>query len=264
MEKIAVTSRSFSTNPTLRKELQNRYQQVVFNDQGLKLEGDQLIQFLDGCSKAIIGLEKFDDSNLSRLPILKTLSRFGVGLDGIDFDALRQNNVKLAFLPGVNKLAVAELTLSHMLLLLRQTYFMTSQLKSGNWKKQTGHELTGKTIGIIGANHIGKEIIRLLKPFFCTILIYDIATLESEYQQNNIQQVSFDELIKRADIITLHVPSTPKTHHMINEEVLNRMKETAYLINTSRGSVVNQNALKIALIQKKIAGAELDVFETKP
>ncbi|EKD70843.1 MAG: hypothetical protein ACD_46C00369G0001, partial [uncultured bacterium] len=138
--------------------------------------------------------------------MLNTLSRFGVGLDGIDFDALQQHDVKLAFQPGVNRLAVAELTLSYMLLLLRQTYFMTYQLKMGKWKKETGHELTGKTIGIIGANHIGKELIRLLQPFFCTILIYDIATLENDYQRNNIHQVGFDELIKHADIITLHVP----------------------------------------------------------
>lgn len=263
-DKIAVTSRSFSTNPVLRQALQKRYQDIIFNDQGLKLEGDQLIFFLEGCTKAIIGLEKFNHTNLSKLPMLNTLSRFGVGLDGIDFDALRQRHIKLAFLPGVNRRAVAELALSYMLLLLRKTYFMTQQLKNGIWKKETGHELTGKTIGIIGANHIGKELIQLLEPFSCTILIYDIVKYENELNKNHIHQVSFNELIAQSDIITLHVPSTEKTYHMINESVLNAMKKTVFLINTARGNIIDQKALKIALIQGKIAGAALDVFESEP
>lgn len=262
--KIAVTSRSFSLNTTLRMELEKQYPHVIYNDQGLKLEGLQLIQFLSGCTKAIIGLEKFNDNTLSSLPMLKTLSRFGVGLDGIDITTLAKHNVKLSVTPGVNKTAVAELTLSYMLMLMRKTYQLYAQLKNGTWKKDTGFELNGKTIGIIGANHIGQELIRLLQPFYCNVLIYDIADLTNYCKEHKTSQVSFDELIQQSDIISLHVPLTKQTQHMINPAVLSKMKSTAYLINTSRGAIVDQSALKTALINNQIGGAALDVFEHEP
>ena len=263
-EKIAVTSRSFSLNKTLRMELEEQYQYVKYNDLGLKFDGEQLIQFLSGCTKAIIGLEKLNDEILSRLPTLKTISRFGVGLDGIDFSILAKHSVKLSMVPGVNKTAVAELTLLYMLMLMRNTYQLHIQLKNGGWKKTTGFELNGKTIGIIGANHIGQEVIRLLKPFNCKILIYDIADLTTYCKEHGTLQLNFDELVKQADIISLHIPLTKYTRRMINASVLNKMKPTAYLINTSRGAIVDQTALKLALINNKIAGAALDVFEHEP
>lgn len=264
IEKIAVTSKSFSNNVQLRQEIEERYAHVIFNDHGLKLEGSELVYFLKDRTKAIIGLEKFDGTILSQLPNLNTLSRFGVGLDGVDFDTLKKYRVKLSVTPGINRLAVAELTLSYMMMLLRKSHAMACQLKNGIWKKETGFELSGKTIGIIGVNHIGKEVIRLLKPFFCTILIFDMLNLEDYCKKHGVFQVGFDKLIREADIVSLHVPSTPKTKHMINADVLTSMKKTAFIINTARGNIIDQSALKNALIKNKIAGAALDVFENEP
>lgn len=263
-DSIAVTSRSFSKNEILRKEILSRYKHVKFNDQGLKLNGDLLIEFLRDCNKAIVGLEKFNHQNLVQLPKLKTISRFGVGLNAIDLNALREHHVRLSYVPGVNRLAVAELTLSFMLMLMRNSFIVASQLKQAQWNKITGHQLTGKTIGIIGANHIGKEVIRLLMPFQCKILITDISDLSDYCQQHCIDQVDFDTLVQQSDIISLHVPATSQTTHMINESVLDKMKKTAFLINTARGEIVEQIALKKALQSNQIAGAALDVYQDEP
>ena len=261
---IAVTSRSFSKNSVLRKELSDKYAHITFNDKGLKLENESLVAFLKGCNKAIVGLEKFNNEVLSQLPQLRIISRFGVGLDAIDLNALKQHQVKLSCVPGTNRLAVAELALSLMLQLVRNSFNASHRLRQGIWDKITGHQLSGKTIGIIGANHIGKEVIRLLAPFHCKILIYDIADLSDYCNYYALQQVAFDDLIRQSDIISLHVPANKGTFHMINENVMHRMKKSAFLINTSLGEIVDQHALKEALQSQKIAGAALDVFQNEP
>lgn len=263
-DNIAVTSRSFSKNKVLRETISNHYMHIKFNDEGLKLENESLIHFLKDCDKAIVGLEKFNNQILSQLPKLKVISRFGVGLDGLDLDSLERHNVRLSCVPGVNRLAVAELTISFMLQLMRNSFNVSCQLKQGKWNKTSGYQLSGKTIGIIGANHIGKEVIRLLSPFQCRVLIYDIADLSKYCEKYFIEQVPFDYLVEQSDIVSLHVPANINTFHMINESVINKMKRTAFLINTSRGEIVDQLALKEALRSKKIAGAALDVFEHEP
>lgn len=263
-DRIAVTSRSFSKNTILRNALLEKYTYVSFNDNGLTLSNHELIHFLKNTTKVIAGLEKFTNEILSQLPNLKVISRFGVGLDGIDFDALKRHHVKLAVTPGVNRLAVAELTLSLMLMLMRRSFLSSHNLKQHQWKKIPGEQLSHKTIGIIGANYVGQEVVRLLKPFECNILIYDIADLSHFCKTSHCKQVDFDSLIQESDIISLHVSATQKTHHMINADTLLKMKKTAFLINTARGSIVDQKALKHALINNEIAGAALDVFEKEP
>ena len=231
----------------MRKALLEKYTHVIFNDAGLKLENQTLIDFLKSCNKVIAGLEKFNAETLSQLPNISVISRFGVGLDGIDHDALRQYNVRLVCTPGINRLAVAELTLSFMLSLIRNSFATAYTLKQNQWQKTPGSQLTGKTIGIVGANHIGKEVIRLLSPFQCHILVNDIVDLSDYCQIHATKQVSFDDLIEQADIVSLHVPATTNTKHLINKNVLQKMKRTSFLINTARGSIVDQMALKHAL-----------------
>jgi len=263
-DRIAVTSRSFSKNAVLRNALLEKYTYVKFNNDDLTLSHQELVHFLKNTTKVIVGLEKFSNEILSQLPDLKVISRFGVGLDGIDFDALKCHHIKLAVTPGINRLAVAELTLSLMLMLIRRSFFSSLNLKNYQWNKISGEQLSHKTIGIIGANYVGQEVVRLLKPFECKILIYDIADLSCFCKTSNCKQVDFDILIQESDIISLHVPATQKTHHMINADTLLKMKKTAFLINTARGSIVDQKSLKHALINNEIAGAALDVFEKEP
>lgn len=263
-DQIAVTSRSFSKNIELRKILSDQYKHIKFNDEGLKLENESLVDFLKDANKAIIGLEKFNRHILLKLPKLKVISRFGVGLDNIDQDALKQYNVRLSCVPGVNRLAVAELTFSFMLQLVRNSFNASYELRQGKWNKPIGQQLTGKIIGIVGANHIGREVIRLLTPFQCKILIYDIVDLSNYCNQHACKQVAFDDLISQSDIISLHIPANKNTANMMNAATIQKMKKTAFLINTSRGMIVDQEALKIALKTQQIAGAALDVFQHEP
>lgn len=259
---IAVTSRAFSKNPVLRQELLALYPNTKFNDAGAKLEGDVLIQYLADCDSVIAGLEKFDASIFTSLPKLKVISRFGVGLDGVDLQAMNQYQVRLGWSPDVNYAAVAELTLTFMLALLRKSFATSYQLKNGAWNKVGGYQLAGKTVGIVGLGRIGREVIRLLQPFQCTILASDIMVTTSP--SPNVQMVALDTLVRESDIISLHVPLTASTTKMINAFTLSMMKNTACLINTARGGLVDQEALKQALKNQQIAGAALDVFEEEP
>ena len=146
----------------------------------------------------------------------------------------------------------------------RNLFFSSFSLQDGKWEKEGGAFLTGKTVGIIGCGHIGTDLIYLLQPFNCQILICDILDKSGVVDTYGATQVLQDELLAEADIISLHVPLTELTQGMVNEEFLQKMKPTAYLINNSRGPVVNQKALKNTLQEKIIAGAALDVFESEP
>jgi D-3-phosphoglycerate dehydrogenase len=149
-----------------------------------------------------------------------------------------------------------------MLALCRNLYITSNQLKSGNWNKNGGVQLSGKTIGIIGAGNIGMELIKLLIPFNCRILLNDIE--EKLLENNNVLLTDKETLYKEADFISIHTPLTSDTYNLINLEVLKKMKKSAFLINTARGGIVNQEDLKYALKNGIIGGAALDVYDVEP
>ena len=262
--KIAVTSHSVSKHPVLRKEIDAFFPGSVFNESKGKPSNEDVIGFLNGCDGAIVGLEIIDEVVLKECPRLEIISKYGVGLDNLDMDACKRHGVEIGWTPGVNKLSVAELTLGFMLALLRNIVSGCEDLKHGEWKKYGGAELSGKTVGIIGVGNIGKEVIRLLKPFNCRILGNDIAEMAAYYEANNIEGVSKEKIFAEADIITLHVPLTALTENLINRNTLSAMKKTAFLINTARGAVVNKTDLKWALSNNVIAGAAVDVYPVEP
>jgi D-3-phosphoglycerate dehydrogenase len=263
-EKIAVCSRSFSRNPTLRAELLSRYPQVTFNDSGKQLEGDELVDFLKGHSKAITALEKINESILSRLPELRVIGKYGVGLDMIDLRAMERYGVRLGWRPGVNKRSAAELTLAFILMMLRGIPKASAEVRSGIWHQYTGSLLTGRTVGIIGCGNIGKDLVKLLEPFQCQILIHDIA-LDCDFNSKyNIQPWPIEDLLKHSDIVTLHLPLNTSTHNIISADRLALMKPSAILINAARGGLVDEGALKLVLSANKIAGAAFDVFHEEP
>ena len=178
IDKVAVCSRSFSRNNILRMELLDRYPNVTFNDNGLKLQGDSLIEFLKGHRKAITALEIIDDYVLSQLPELKVVSKYGVGTDMIDISAINKYGKKFGWTGGVNKRSVSELVISFAIALLRHVPASNKEVLTGTWKQHVGGQLSGRTIGIIGCGHIGKDLIKLLQPFECSILVNDICKYE--------------------------------------------------------------------------------------
>jgi D-3-phosphoglycerate dehydrogenase len=151
-----------------------------------------------------------------------------------------------------------------MLGLCRNVFGSGFKLKQSDWDKNGGHQLSGKTVGIIGCGHIGSDVARLLSPLGCSILVRDIVDKSDFCHKQGASIASLEEVIEKSDVITLHVPLTELTRQMVNENFLKRMKSSAFFINTCRGEVVDQDALKNALNQKTIAGAALDVFAEEP
>ena len=262
--KIAVTSISFGKSAALREELLQIFPNSVFNESGQRLSGETLIEFINDADAAIVGVETIGDSVLENTPALKIISKYGVGLDSIDQESLKSRNISLGWTGGVNKRSVSEQTLCFMLGLCRNIFGSGFKLKNSEWNKDGGHQLSGKTVGIIGCGHIGSDVARLLSPFGCTLLVRDIVDKSDFCREHGASEVGLDEVLEKSDIISLHVPLTELTRQMVNENFLQRMKSTAFLVNTCRGEVVDQEALKIALSQKIIAGAALDVFIEEP
>ena len=262
---IGVTTVAFSKDEKLIDHLKNYgFKSVITNVEGKRFSKDELVSFLLKCDVAIVGLDKIDESILSHVPNLKAISKYGVGLDNINFEDCKKYNVDILHTQGVNKRSVSEMTLGFMLSLSRNLYITSNLLKNGTWNKDGGTQLSNKTVGIIGVGNIGKDLISLLKPFGCNILVNDIIEQDEYYKENNVKEVSKDKIFKTADIITVHTPLNNSTKYMLNKESFNMMKPTAYVINTARGGLINQDDIKYALKNAIIAGAAIDAYEVEP
>lgn len=263
-DKVAVCSRSFSKNAVLRSELLERYQKVTFNDAGHQLDGETLVAFLEGHSKAITALERIDESLLSQLPDLKVIGKYGVGLDMIDMAAMRRHGKSLGWTGGVNRRSVSELVIAFAVTMLRHVLPAQREVLSGTWRQHVGGLLSGRTVGIIGCGFIGKDLVQLLQPWGCTVLAHDILDFPEFYEQFNVRSVSLEELLQRSDVVTLHVPLDDTTRNMLDATRLGLMKPSAILINAARGGLVDEGALKAMLVEKRVAAAAFDVFAVEP
>jgi phosphoglycerate dehydrogenase-like enzyme len=264
MSRIAIASRSFSRHPTLRAEVEARFPDVRFNETGRTLVGGELIGFLAGCERAVVSLEPMTDAVLAARPELRVISKYGVGLDGLDLEAMRRRGIRLGWQGGVNRRAVAELVIAFAISLLRAIPSSGAELRAGHWRPHTGRELTGRTVGIIGCGHVGKDLARLVEAFGCTVLAHDLLDFPQFYREFGIERVSLDALLERAEVVTVHVPLDPATRGMIDARRLSQMRKDAILINAARGGIVDETALVAALVQGRIAGAALDVFTREP
>ena len=258
--KIMVTSRSFSKHPVLKQELLDIFPDSIFNPNGPTTGLCDLVGFLGDAEGVILGLEKMDSSVLAQLNNLKIVAKYGVGLDNLDVEAAKELGIAVGWTGGVNKRSASEQALGLILGLSRNLFFSSFPLKNGKWEKEGGSLLSGSCVGIIGCGHIGTDVIHLLQPYNCRILICDLLDKRGVVDTYNVTQVPLEKLLNEADVVSLHVPLTEITHFMVNEEFLQKMKPSAYLVNNSRGLVVKQQALK----QNTIAGAALDVFESEP
>jgi phosphoglycerate dehydrogenase-like enzyme len=262
--KIVVTSPSFSKNSLLVTELLKYFPLSTLNSEGIKLEGPKLVEYIAGADGVIVGLERLNQSTLMYCDNLKIISKYGVGLDNVDLSYCKANGIYVGWTPGVNKRSVAEMTLAFMICHMRNIYSSSLQMKQGVWNKSGGSDLSRKTIGIIGVGNVGKELIRLLKPFRCNILVNDIIGQEDYYRRNRLEEVSKDVIFRDSDIVSVHTPLTPETKYLVNKRTLSTMKPTAFLINSARGGIVKTEELKWALKNRIISGAAVDVYEDEP
>jgi len=262
--KIKVSNLTFSKNEYLVSCLLREFPDAEVNTEGTRLQNDDLVNYFSDADGVIVGLELITPFILDRIPSVKVIAKYGVGLDNIDIEACRERNVMVGWTGGVNKTSVAEMALGFMLALCRNLYSTSNQLKESLWNKSGGVQLTGRTIGIIGLGYIGRELVELLAPFKCTILVNDIVDISSFARKKNLRCVTKDELFALSDIVSIHTPLNAETHNLVNLDVLKKMKPNAFLINTARGGIINETDLKHALEHKLIAGAALDVYEKEP
>ncbi len=199
---------------------------------------------------------------------LKVIARAGVGLDNIDLEAAKERGITVINAPEAATNSVAELAIGLMISVLRKIAYADRNMRGGKWVKKEcmGYELRGKTLGIVGMGRIGRAVARIAyHGFGMKIIYYDVIRCPREFEEEvKARCVDLNTLFKEADIVTIHVPLTPETKHLVNEDRLRLMKKTAILINTSRGGVVDTEALVKALREGWIAGAGLDVYEEEP
>ena len=263
--KVNVSTIAFSKNTKLVKELRHHFPDATVNERGVRFKDEELYHYFQDAEGVIIGLEKVDRAFLKALPNIKFIAKYGVGLDNIDLKACKEKGVEVGWTSGVNKTSVAEITLGFMLMLIRNLYITSNQLKFDRvWNKDGGNQLSGKTVGIIGLGNIGRKVIQLLKPFNCNILANDIIDVKEFADANNVKLVDKTTIYKESDIISIHTPLTEETNGLINDDVFLAMKQSSILINTARGGIINEDSLLKALINNRISGAALDVYSEEP
>jgi D-3-phosphoglycerate dehydrogenase len=199
---------------------------------------------------------------LNQLPHLKVISRCGVGLDNIDVAAATKRGIKVVNAPNSNANTIAEHTISLLLLLQRNLYSAITMVKEGRWNERgtyVGDEIHGKTLGILGLGNIGKKVARIADAMGMNIIYWSAQKEDVPYPF-----LSLEEVLKNSDALSLHLPLTTETEHLINKKALAKMKTTALLINTARGKIIDQKALSKALANKKIGGFAADVLAVEP
>lgn len=209
---------------------------------------------------------QMDEEAVSWGKKLKVIARAGVGLDNVDVPAATQAGVMVVNAPTSNIISAAELTVAHILGLARHLQLAHQSLSAGEWKRSsfTGTELYEKTIGIIGLGRIGALVAERLRGFGVSIIAYDPYITAARAGQLGAELVSLEELVEKSDFVTIHMPRTPETLGMIGQEQLKAMKPTAYVVNVARGGLIDEQALAVAIENKEIAGAALDVFTQEP
>jgi len=231
-----------------------------------RLDEEALLSYAGQFDGAICGDDRYSRRVIEACqPRLKVISKWGTGIDSIDQEACADYGILIGNTPNAFTLAVSDSVLGYMLNFARKHPWMDQAMKEGIWKKIPGRSLSECTLGVIGIGNIGRAVIERAKPFRMAILGNDIRKIETEFiQENGVEMVSLEELLNRADFVSVNCTLNPTSTHLIDAKALSNMKNDAVLINTARGQIVDEKALVYALKKEKIAGAALDVFEDEP
>ncbi len=265
MKKILISTSSFGKYDKTPLEILSKQKfKIALNPYGRELKEGEIKELLKGVEGVIAGTEPITRDVIYSARDLKVISRCGIGIDNVDIEAIKEKEIKLYRTPEGPALAVAELTLGLILDSLRYISYLNGKICSGGWEKKMGRLFTGKTVGIVGMGTIGKRLTTLLKPFNCKILARDHLPDKEFTKENNINYVYLDELLRESDIVTLHLPLDNDTKGLFNRDLFSQMKDGAIFINTSRGKIVDEDALFDILREGKIAHACLDVYRNEP
>ncbi|MBP1720244.1 MAG: Glyoxylate reductase [Deltaproteobacteria bacterium] len=263
--RVLVTSTSFNkVDPLPRERLIQFGCEIVENPFGRPLKEEELIPLLKDIDGIVAGLDEYSRKAILSTNRLKVISRYGVGVDNIDLEAAKERGILVVNTPEVNTQAVADLTFGLILAVCRKIPKAHFSTQKGNWGRLIGRGVYKKSLGIIGLGRIGKAVAERARGFSMEILAYDIKIERAPGETLGIRYVPLDELLAEGDFITLHCDLNPGSKGIIGAEELSLMKKTAYLINTARGGLIDENALFEALRAGKIAGAALDAFQDEP
>lgn len=234
------------------------------NPLGRKPTEDELAQMIGNYGILLAGTSPITRRVMDQAPHLKLIARAGIGLDNVDLEAAKERGIAVTYTPHAPAPAVAEFTVSLMLSTLRHIHRVDHDMHSGNWNRQIGRRIGNCTVGLLGVGSIGRLVIKNLSSFGAKILAFDLKPDYSFGEEYQVQWVDQEQLFKEADVISLHLPITKETKYLIGANELAMMKESAVVINTSRGGIIKEDDLCEALNNGQIAGAALDVFENEP
>jgi D-3-phosphoglycerate dehydrogenase len=263
--RVFIASRSYGKySPETIRYLEDNGCHLEYNQLGRVYREEDLLEVISEYDAIIVGLDEVTKKVISKGKKLRVIGKNGVGVDNIDIKAANEAGIYIVNTPGANSHSVADYTVGLMLSIGRLIPQVNYITKNGGWKRFIGRELWNKTVGIVGTGNIGQEVARRLKGFNCEILAYDIVKDEEFIRKYGVCYLELDELLQRADYVSIHLPLNKATRGLIDSARLSLMKKEAYIINTARGGIIDEDALYKALKDGIIAGAASDVFSEEP
>lgn len=264
--KVLVTPTSLCRDPhgpSLRR-LREHVDEVIVNPHGRPLTSDELVPLVADVDGIIAGLDDYDDAVFAAAPRLRVLARYGVGVDRVDLDAAASRGVIVTRTPGANAIAVAELAIGLVLAAARGIPRLDEAVRAGEWPRLEGKELTGGTAGVVGFGAIGRLVAERARGLGMTAIAFDPMLPDEAFSRAGVERVDIDELCRRSDVVSLHVPLLPETRHLLDERRLGLLPPGAIVVNTARGGLLDEAAARRALDDGRLHGVAVDVYETEP
>jgi len=262
---ILVTPTSYGKyDKNLILKLEEMVKEVVYNTKGKPLGSDELASIIEDFDGMIAGLDEINKNVISKAKNLKVISRYGSGYDRVDIEAAKEAGIYVTNTPGANSISVAELTIGLAIAAARSIPHANIETKKGEWPRLKGITLQGKVFGLIGLGSIAREVVLRLKGFNCKLVTYHPHRNSKFEGEHNIEYCSLDDLLGKSDFVSLHVPVSSATSKMVNKDFLNKMKKGSILINTSRGELIDEDALYKSLKSGHLRAAALDAFSKEP
>ena len=263
--RVLVTPTTFGKeDPDLRSTLEKTVGEVIYSPVGRPLTSSELLPLVKEADGYIAGLDQINASVIEAADRLQVIARYGVGVDRVDVEAATQKGIVVANTPGANSVAVAELAIALMLALGRGICRADQATRSGQWPRYSGVGLRGKTVGLVGFGAIGREVASRLNAFGCRVVVADPCVGTDCADTYGVQLVPMEELLALSDFVSLHASLNPSTSGMVDRPFLEKLKRGAFIVNTARGELIDEEALQEALEGGHLAGAALDCFSKEP
>ena len=264
-KKVLVTATNYSTYCSAAKALlEENGVEVIENPYGRPMTREELLTVVGDIDGVVVGVDTWNEEIFAHAPKLCAMARFGVGVDNIDLAAAKAHGIQVTNAKGMNSNPVAELTVGLILSTLRNVPAFNASIREGKWDRFMGRDLAGMTVGLLGFGDIAQRVAKKLSGFDVSICAYDLYPNLEKARELNVEMVSMEETLHRADVVCMHLPSLPSTHHIMDAQTFGMMKDGSYFINTARGALVDETALAQALRSGKLTAAAIDVFDQEP